>query len=353
MTPMDWIIFVLCVIGVASLIYGICRKFTRMGWLAWQLPLIFLLTFTVRLIPVGVRGGFRFALALLIVFCATAAVLGCGALIRLFMHKKRLPAHPAWRVVDRILGGITALWDYFIIVLVLASAALPFCYYVADIPETDFLFQSPVWGEYFATCAFDFFLVAIFALSIRTGWRVGLARTVVIFLMMALTFGSLVFAIWLAATVRPFTLIAANLASSFQAGAFSAIIGTAIVAAVLFVLLFIVVCLLGWLMVALIRAIRFSYFWGTLDGFLGALLGFAIAVLVFVGLFFCVQALETNGLTALLEQIRTSLGESGEMLKDAFSSLQSFADLAEEWGHAIHRMLVASPLSEALMAIVA
>lgn len=351
--PVICVIVALCVIAAAaSLLYGVLRRFTRMGWLAWQLPLIFVLTFFVRLLPRTWGAETRFAFTLLIIFGATALVLGGGALLRLAMHKKRRPAHIAWRVFDRVLGGVTALLDYVLILVVLASAALPFLYYATDVPALDFLFTNDVWLLYFADCAFDFFVVTLFVLFIRTGWRVGFARMVVILIMLALTVGSLGLSAWLAFAVDPFTKISAAIGNAIGMGGFSFAIGAGIVTLILFIILFILVCLLGALMVALIRAIRFHYFWGTIDGVIGALLMFAAAVALFVGLSAGVQFLASGNLAALIDNAAASLGEAQEALQGVVDLLKGVVSSVEAWAIAVRNMFLASPISAALFSLI-
>lgn len=288
MTPtMIIIIVAACIFAVASLLYGVFRKFTQMGWGAWQILFAWCITMTLDWLPIDINARDRVVLSLLVFAIAVLGTLALGGAIRLAMNKKRLPAHPAWRFIDRLLGMLTALLDYVMIVTVLGTVALTFCAYGITPPAAlSPFFATGFWTNFLGKFGLDLLLVTVFFFALRGGWRVGFARTLVIFLMMALTFGVLALSIFLAVFWAPMSAFAQLIGRSI-AGidlVTGMAIGYLIVVVLLFIVFFLIVCLLGYFIVKLIRHIRFHYFWGFLDGILG--LAISLVIVTFLTLFF-------------------------------------------------------------------
>ncbi len=349
---MGYIIAAAAVLVLASFLYGVFRKFTQMSWVAWQIPIIFALTLLFKLVPEEWNGIVRALIGVGIVAAATVLVLVLGAAIRKSMLKKMLPAHPVWRFVNRLLGGITALLDYVVIALVLGGAALAVCYYVITPPSfLSAVYDLAIWKNFLAGNIFDLFVVTVLVLALRGGWRVGLGRTVFIFLMLALTFAAFVFSFWLAVSVPFFSNMAGGLSKSFanyMNGVTAGVLGTSVIAGIVFVILFILICLLGIPLNKLVRNVRYHYFWGTLDGVLGCILGIALALAALVGLYILVQALANGTLNTAIQELLESIQIEGEGAENIKETIVSVVGKMQEWGEKIAVLLRSSPLSRAL-----
>ena len=354
--PAETIITILIVVGVifaiASVIYGVFRKFTQMSWLSYQIPLVFLIVALLDLLPAKADPFWRLLLSLLVLIGATVLIVGGGALLRGAMHKKRMPAHPAWQVTDRLLGGITALWDYLMIVAVLGGAALSFIYFVLyGSPVWDAVggfFELGIWTDFLAHHILDLLLVTVFVFAMRGGWRVGFGRVFIIVIMLALSIGSLALGIYLALAVPFFSGMADGIAAGFAgiSPAVGKIIGTAIIGFVLFLIFFVICCILGFFMVKLMRHIRYDYFWGTFDAVFGCALSLIVMLAIVIGLNIAVAALAQGVLSQFVQQIMQTLGENG-------ASLQPVADFItglDGWFQSIGAWLSSAPLARALYA---
>ena len=347
-TPMIITIIALGVFAAASFLYGVFRKFTQMSWIAWQIPAVFAITLLSPWIPAELDGLWRFCIALGVLFGGTALVLGFGGLVRFAMHKKKKPAPGFFRFFDRLLGGITALLDYVVILLVLAAAGLSVCYFVITPPAMlDIIFTHPIWTEFFAQHAFDIVVVTIFVFAIRGGWRVGILRALLIFFLFGLTFGAVVLPIWLIFKVPFFGDLAVRLGGlfTFLAPTAGILLGGAIVALVLFIFLFILICVLTYFLTKLVRAIRYNYFFGTLDGTLGALVAFAIC-LALVLLVYLGVGLLAGGVSASVGNMLS--GVENAQVQQIADAIVPVLEMAGDWGTKLENLLVSAPLSEML-----
>ena len=346
MTPlMTGIVVCLGVFAAASLLYGIFRKFSQMGWFAWQLPLIFLLTRLYTLVPEGTNVYVRFALAGGILFGSAVLVLGLGSIIRFAMHRKVRPASGIVRFFDRILGGLTALLDYAVILGVIAAGALSFMFYAMEpLSALSMVWDSKIW-EFFAPYAFDIFIVTLFSLAIRGGWRVGFGRVVLIFFMMALTFGALVFSFWATLNWGFLTKMGTGLGQMFGLSqAVGAIVGCLVIGFILFIILFVLLCILCHFLAKLVRHIRYSYFWGTVDSAIGLLGAFAVAAALLLGVYFVAAWVASGSLGTLVQNTLEALNQNG------FEGLTGILDTIAKWAEGIEKLLTSSLISNALYA---
>ncbi len=354
MTPLIIAITVLLSLaGLAMFLYGIFRKFTQMSWLSWQILVLFVVTLPLSWLPDGLPRGWKFAIALLAIFGGIAVVVGGSELIRLAMLKKRKPAHPAWRFFNRLGGGITALLDLAIVAVIVAAFVLPVIYY-CNIPTVakmlEPFFKSDVWTKFLVTHAFDIVIIAAFALAVRTGWREGFARTVVTVLLIALTLGALVLSVYLTFGVSFFSRVGNWLGHHIVTDnwTLATSIGHGFVFFFFFILFFALICVLGFFMVKLIRRIRFDYFWGFLDGGIGAAIAFAVTLLCVLGLY-C-GAMWAGGGQAT-ELIRSAVNTVNEVLAQAgqgaipLDKIESILSAVDGYAHGVGEMLAAPPIS--------
>lgn len=343
-------------LGLLTILYGATRRFSRMSWTAWEIMCIFPLTLFVYLIPETATAGARFWLTFLLVAAATALVLGLGGLIRLAMLKKIKPAHPVWRFLDCLMGAVTAFVDYAMIVLVLASAVLPFFAALPPeaLPAEQLLpfFNNPFWTEILRDHAMDLVLVSLFALVIGLGFRVGFARMIVVILLFAMTFGSVAMAFVLVLRVPLFASLAEAMAGAFAGmGAEAAAgIGVALAAGILSLVFLVVVFVLGYFIVKLVRHIRFHYFWGTVDGVIGAVLTLAV-LMVTVCLFYAGISWISNGEAAkAVSDFFQKLAESNpEAFGEFAQNAVKFVEQAQEWLGGAMNALASSPIARAFI----
>ncbi len=330
------------IFAVVSVVYGIFRKFTQMSWFSYQITLVFLLVALLRALPANTSDAARFWLGLVYLIGGTILIVGGGQLLRRAMLRKRMPAHPAWRFLNRFLGAVTALWDYIVIALVLGCTVLSFFQNVYDPVGFGPFFESGIWKNFLGHHALDFLLVALLVLAMRGGWRVGFGRVFIIVLMLALSLGSVALGIYLAVGVPFFADLSRSLGAG-MGGAVGVIVGTAIVAFILFLIFFVISCVLGFFMVKLMRLIRYDYFWGTLDACFGAALSLIVSLAVVIGLYVAVAAVSGGVLTQLFEQISSMLGENGQAIGpmgDMIAGLQDIFKGVGVW-------LESAPLSNA------
>ena len=234
------------VLALAVFIYGFVRRFPRVSWLSWQILIVFAATFLLNVLPVpeGGRVGWNgFLLAAGLLAGTGAVVLAVGGVVRHAMLMRARPANGFFRFMSRLLGGITALGNFAVFFLVLGApvlAALPVFH--VDVAALDVVYNSPVW-ELFGGHAFDLFVVAVFLIMMRAGYRIGFVRTVWTVFTLALGVGALILSFVLAVRVPFLAQLAAAIAGSLPAslGAATGILGTIIVAVICFVVLLVII----------------------------------------------------------------------------------------------------------------
>ncbi len=330
MTTTTIIIIVLaCVCGVASLLYGVFRKFSQMGWIPWQIPLIFLFVLLCDKLPETMNADTHFALASLIFLGGTGVILGIGGVLRYLMHAKLRPAHTAWRAIDRILGALTALMGYAVILL--AAGGLALSLIENCIPSLGGslspVFESGVWGVV-GKHALDFFVIAVLACLVQVGYRVGFGRGFIILLMFAFAVGTIVLTVFLLWRVPFFRAFGELFAGAFKKSdpIVANCAGFGIAGFILFAIVFTILTVLCFFLHKLVRRIRYIRGFGIVDGLLLAVILFAVAVLFLcalnVGVWWLAHDLES---TSLAEQLTA---------EGADEILRTIADIArrvEAW----------------------
>ena len=121
MQPSTIVILIVCILALASLLYGVLRKFSRMGWAAWQILFAWCITMTLDWLPEDASDGGRMAVGLAVFFGAVVGTLALGGAVRLAMLKRKTPAHPAWRFFDRVLGGILGFAEALLLIVFLLA----------------------------------------------------------------------------------------------------------------------------------------------------------------------------------------------------------------------------------------
>ncbi len=346
---MTVLIVAVCVYAAGSIIYGALRKFSRMGWGAWQILFAWGLTAIFGLVPVGGTPAVRFWVGLLEILGAVGISLAVGAAVRFAMEKKVRPAHAFWRVCDRLLGVVTALLNVAVIVLVVGVAVLLYFNFVHESEPMSVLgaiFGSEYW-KYFLRFAADIFLIVPLFFVMRTGYRVGFARSVVVVLMLILTVGSVALAAYLVLGVPFFRDIAVDIFSASGAGEKWAPLGFLIVGGGLFVVFFIISCVLGFLMSKLVRRVRYSYFWGILDGTIGAAIATAVFLLLVLVFYALLAYLASGAIGQLVERIAQALTEAG-LPADSLGNVENIVTNMQDILTKIRDMLVSSRITSGL-----
>lgn len=295
---MGIVIAALCIFAVALVLYGVFRRFTMMGWLPWQILVIFLVMMAAGTMPQMLAPDVRFWLFLVIFMLTTAFVIGIGDATRHYMLSRERPASPFIRVCNRILGGVTGVLGLAVVIGALAGLALPICQYA--IPSL-----GEALGSVFSSSAYtaisgylmDFFLVTFLVTAIHAGYRVGVGRGILTVVMCVLTLLALVLAVLFAVAIPGLSdlgkaigeLIPGNSTIGMLAGYGAAIL-------IWFVIFFILFALLGFFINKLIRRMRHFRPLGILGGLLMALVFFLIAFILVLGFNGAVYFLAERGL---------------------------------------------------------
>ncbi len=321
------VIVALCVFAIAVILYGVFKKFNQMGWLPWQIIIIFFATMLCDLMPVTLAPDIRLWLNVVILLVITGLVLGAGEAIRHRMLVQTRPAPLLLRVCNRVLGGITGVLGLGVLVAALAGFALPLCEYAIP-PAQDLLatfFESSFW-ESVSGYLLDFFVVAVLVSCFNAGYRIGLGRGLLTIFMCLFTLASVAISLVLTLGVPALSGFGGGLAKAMNGTpVVSAIAGYGIAFLLWFILFFTVFALLGFLIHKLIRKIRFVRPLGILGGILSAIIFFMLMLLLAFGVDALVAFLADGGLReALAESGNAELVSSVEEaligVRDAFMS---------------------------------
>ena len=271
------------VLALIAFLYGIFRKFTRVSWLSWQVLIVFAATLLVGVIPVPDAAWGAFAVAAGILVVPSAVLLIIGGAVRHAMLKRVRPAPLFFRVCSRLLGGLTAVLNVAVFLLVFALPVLTALPLFGVQPEAlSFLYESAVW-DWAAAHALDLFTAAGCVVFMRAGYRIGLARSLWTVIAVLLSVVALALSVVLALRVPFLTQFAGTISAALPAslGVFAGVIGTAVVALLCFLVLFAVVLLLNLLVNQLMKKIVVNPVLGAIDGVLMSV--------VFTALFFALS----------------------------------------------------------------
>ena len=324
-----WIAVGAGALALVVFLYGVFRRFTRCSWLSWQIWLLFAATFLLDFLPEK-SALFNAVLTPVAFFAAVALVLAAGGWARYGMLARRSRAPAFFRFTNRFLGGVTAVLNVATFFAVLGGAALAaMAAFGVQAAALDAVYANPVWTKVFAGHAFDLLVIAVCVLMVRCGYRVGLMRALWAIVTVALVFGSLVLAIFMANKIGFLVDWAAKLAASFEGlGAYASLLGKAIVSGVCFLVLLIVVVLLSVLINVLMKKLRTPTLLRAVDGALLAIVFAALFFAVAYGVNFGVYYLANGGLDAVVDAVAGSVGgDAGEALAPVAAFGQKLAAL--------------------------
>ena len=284
------------VLALIALLIGVIRKFQRVSWLSWQIAAVFALTLLVGVLPAPAQGLALFGMYAGILAGGSMLVLAAGGAVRHAMLSRMSPAPLFFRILSRLLGGITALLNLAVFLAVLGApvlAALPL--FNVQPSALSFLYENALWREFAAPHAVDLLLCALCVVLIRAGYRIGFARSLWTILAVALGIAALGASVFLAVRVPFLASFAAQIAGGFpQLGAAAGVVGTLNVAAICFVVLLVVIILITLLANLLLRSMSKVTALRLVDG--------AIMAVVFAALFFGIALGFDAGVRFLAEQ---------------------------------------------------
>lgn len=335
---MGIIIAALCVFGVAVILYGVFRKFSQMGWLPWQILIIFFVMMAAGRLPATLKPDVRLFLMCTIFLVVTGVVLGAGALIRYRMLVQTRPASVVLRIGNRILGAITGVLGLGVALLAVAGFALPICEYAIP-PARDILssilFESAIWKSV-SGYLFDFFLVSVLVSTVSAGYRVGLGRGLLTIFMCVFALGSLVLAVYLSVGVPALRGMGDGLANAIGGNRAVAIVaGYGISILIWFILIFTVLALLGYLFHRLFRRMRYIRPLGIIGGILMSVIFFALILVLAFGIDALVSWMSDGGL-------RNTLSQTG------IGGLETLISNIEKYTKGIADAFTSSPFSRAI-----
>lgn len=337
------IIVVFGVLALVSVLYGVFRKFIRMAWTSWQILCIFALSLILPLLPLP-DDVWGFVIAAGYLFGTTAFVLLIGKIVRGCMLGKKTQANLFFRICNRVLGAITALLNWVMLVVVLGGAGLAAVYYVApelvsDIGILDTVYANSIWTDFFAKYALDLLLISVCVFFVRGGYRIGLARSIETVLVLALTLVAILAAMYLTIIVPFLRSLLSLIANSIAGTGLNMIIATLIAyfvtVLIVFVVFFIVIVLIGVLLNWLVRKYRSVRVLGVIDGAILSVVFFALFLVLACAFNFAVTLIMNGGLTDLLTNLP-------EMMQGVSGSLESIQEIMKPFAD----FFTSSPLSK-------
>lgn len=322
------LIIVIVAFGVMlalAAIYGVFRKFYRTSWLGWQIPLIFPVVFVCGALEGKLSGIAGTAVAAAIFLVWAGLVLGAGGVVRYCILSRIRPGGKGARVMNRIFGAVTSVVNVAVFFFVVVLFALSLLKYV--LPETpaqlEPVYTHPIWAV-LDGFALDVMIIALLSLGIRMGFRVGLGRALFATLMLALTLGSVVLALYFPVGVRfSGKTFAGALGKMFKKAnpvvAFLA--GYGIAAFIVFAVSFAVTVLLGVLINFIVRKVRYNSVFGIVDGLL-----LSVIFYVFLIALGCAVSLAVAYFADYGAELLESLPIEGiaEEVSDVFGRIRAF-----------------------------
>ncbi|MGN0823120.1 MAG: hypothetical protein ACI4NG_05040 [Candidatus Gallimonas sp.] len=316
-TPVKLVIAVLCVVGLAILTYGFCRRFSKMGWTGWQIFILFFLTLLLGKIPVSQNKFVYFGIVVGVFFGCAALVFLAGGAVRAYFRSRTKRANWLFRTFDRILGALTAVVSLAALLFSIGGFALTILSVCTNLDEGALavVYQfsiggKTVWGVV-GKYALDFFLVGLLALAVRGGYRLGLLRSVWTAVMMLLTVCAFAGAIVIAMKAPGISALSLKLIGAFS-GSMNAvlakILGYGIVALVAFVVLVVVIVLLNLLINLGVRELDRIKIVRFIDGGIFSIVCFCLAAALVCGVSFGIYAM-VHGMLSSLGGIGATIGE--------------------------------------------
>ena len=292
------------VFGLGVLIYAIIKKFSRLSWVGWQIPIVFAICLPVAMFVQFPEGPVGFALFTGTVFGAAALVLGVGAIIRSAMWRRKTRAHIVFRILDRFLGIFTLILDWVVPLASFAGFVLWMLnVFMGGSGALDMVFDSSIWTMV-GPFALDLSLVTFFVFALKGGYRLGFGRFLWLAFTLLFTFLAVFGSIYLVLTQPALGSFAHKLAASMAnlgRGA-SAVLGYTFAALILFLAFFVVIVIVSVLINLLFKQVN-KVRW--LNVFSGCIMG---------TIFFLVALVQVMGFGAGIHQLAILASEEGSII---------------------------------------
>ncbi len=288
------LIVALCVVAVASLVYGAFKKFSRMSWAGWQIVILYFLS--CLFVFVQGDGWLYFLFAAGGFLLVAAGIMGAGALIRRSIRNRgALPL--GMRVFDRILGAFTALFDWAVFFAVVGGFVLAVFENCVTPPAVIASLLGNSVIKFMLGHAVDAVLIVFFVYVLKAGYRLGFLKSLWTALGIAFTFAAFAGSLVLTLRVPFFSSLAQKLAACFGGmnGILATVLGYGIMTLICFVVMFVVIALLFALLNMLRRKINRSTVFNAIDGCVLAFIMYAFAVVFVCGIDFAAGAVTTVG----------------------------------------------------------
>ncbi len=267
-----WVYAVAAVLGLALVLYGFFRRFSRMGWWGYQIALIFACIYVFGLMPLPSDPLMRFIAVAVAAFVISGVIIGFGAIIRTVVTKPRRKRPGAFvlRLFDGLLGVITAVVNLVVFVVAIgAPVVLGLDYAGVGVDLFAMVKAIPgVWGviELFGL---DFLIIALLVVAIKGGYRLGLLRTVWTVIMLLLgvaAFAGSIVASFMLPGIKDISAgIATGLSGTMDAFV-AQIVGCAIVSLVCFLVCVLILVLLNLLVGLGVREVKQNRVLRVIDG---------------------------------------------------------------------------------------
>ncbi len=352
-------VIAVCVIGLVAAVYGFFRKFSCMGWMAWQILLSFVLLLSVTWLPATMPRGARFWLGTAFLLIGLGVVFGGATVGRHFLLKRYEPLPKVLRILDRVLGAVTAVLDVVMVFGITAGVVCvsmdSFFFEGSSIARPEFLavFENNAGWDLLSAFVFDLFVVAIFSLCVNAGFRVGFGRMALIFVMFALTAGAFALSALMTIKLGMFRSMASGIGGAIKGvdPSIGGIIGSLITMFILFIVLFVGVGFAGWGLNKLVAYCRYNTLTGIIDSALLAFLFFVIMLLVACGINALVAFLANDGLNefvgGIASAIGSALGGQGDAPTESLTNpvLTGVFDTVKNVAKGIESIFCSSPIS--------
>ena len=296
-TPMLSAIIVGGVLVVGLFLYGVIKKFSRVSWVGWQIPIVFgicLLVAKFIALPEGTKG---FVISAVTVFGVTALVLGVGAIIRSAMWRKKKRAHMFFRVFDRILGVVTVILNWVVPLAAFGGFVLWTLHALSDGQGMfSVVYNTAIW-DMVGAYLLDLSLVTFLLFALKGGYRLGFGRFLWLAFTIVLTFFAVFGSLYLVLSVPALASFAHKLAGGFArlGNGASTILGYTFASLILFLAFFVVIVLLSVLVNLIFKRVNRVRFLNVFSGSIMGTVFFLVALAIVLGLGIGVHQLAALG----------------------------------------------------------
>ena len=273
------------VLVVGLLLYGVIKKFSRVSWVGWQIPIIFgICVLVAKFIPLP-EGTVGFVVLAGTVFGASALILGVGAIVRSAMWRKKTRARTVFRVFDRILGVFTVILNLAVPLAAFGGLVLWLINAVMGGSVLGAVYNSSIWGMV-GPYTLDLALVTFLAFALKGGYRLGFGRFLWLAFTIALTFFAVFGSLYLVLTTPALSGFAHTLAGTMAnlgRGA-SVILGYTFAALILFLAFFAAIVILSILINLIFKQVNKIRWLNVFSGVVMGTVFFLMALATLLGI---------------------------------------------------------------------